>query len=113
MHINLNNVLTIGDPNARTGGSSDYIWNTTALDNVSDDVGATELINMYSLQHNRRSQDAVKNNFGHALIDLCISLRLLIVNSRVDNWPVNTLALLRRRVFFHGFVIFMLVNLMN
>ena len=46
MHINLNNVLTIGDPNARTGGSSDYIWNTTALDNVSDDVGATELINM-------------------------------------------------------------------
>ena len=38
---------------------------------------------MYNIQQDRRSQDVGKNNFGHALIDFCISQRLLIVNGRV------------------------------
>ena len=83
LHVNLENVLIIGDLNARTGDSSDYIWDTTALDNVLDDVGATELMKMYNIQQDRRSQDVGKNNFGHALIDCCVSQRLLIVNGRV------------------------------
>ena len=41
LHINLDNVLIIGDLNARTGDSRDYIWDTAALDNVLDDVGTT------------------------------------------------------------------------
>ena len=83
LYINLDNVLIIGDLNARTGDSSDYIWDTTARDNVLDDVGTTELMNMYNVQQDRRSQDVGKNNFGHALIDFCISQRLLIVYGRV------------------------------
>ena len=83
LHINLNNVLIMGDLNARTGDSSDYIWDTAALDNVLDDVSTTELMKMYNIQQDRRSQDVGKNNFGHALIDFCITQRLLIVNGRV------------------------------
>ena len=83
LHINLDNVLIIGNLNARTGDSSDYIWDTAALDNVLDDVGPTELMKMYNIQQDRGSQDVGKNNFGHVLIDFCISQRLLIVNSRV------------------------------
>ena len=82
LHINLDNVLIIGDLNARTGDSSDYIWDTAALDNILDDVGTTELMKMYNIQQDRRSQDVGKNNFGHALIDVCISQRLLIVYGR-------------------------------
>ena len=82
MHINLDNVFIIGDLNARTGDSSDYIWDTTARDNVLDDVGTTELMKMYNVQQDRRSQDVGKNNFGHALIDFCFSQRLLIVYVR-------------------------------
>ena len=37
---------------------------------------------MYNIQQDR-SQDVGKNNFGHALVDFCISQRLLIVNGRV------------------------------
>ena len=83
LHINLDNVLIMGDLNARTGDSSDYIWDTAALDNVLDDVSTTELMKMYNIQQDRRSQDVGKNNFGHALIDFCITQRLLIVNGRV------------------------------
>ena len=83
IHYHLDNVLVIGDLNTRSGDSSDYIWDTTALDNVLDDVGTAELMKMYNIQQDRRSQDVGKNNFGHALIDFCISQRLLIVNSRV------------------------------
>ena len=83
LHINLDNVFIMGDLNARTGDSSDYIWDTAALDNVLDDVSTTELMKMYNIQQDRRSQDVGKNNFGHALIDFCISQRLLIVNGRV------------------------------
>ena len=53
------------------------------LDNVLDDVGTTELMKMYKIQQDRRLQDVGKNNFGHLLIDFCISQRLLIVNGRV------------------------------
>ena len=118
LHINLDNVLITGDLNARTGDSCDYIWDTTALDNVLDDVGATELMKIYNVHQDRRSQDVGKNNFGHALIDFCISQRLLIVNGRVgreaDLGKLTLLTmLLRRRVFFHAFVTFMLVILMN
>ena len=49
---------------------------------VLDDVGTTELMKMYNIQQDR-SQDVGKNNFGHALVDFCISQRLLIVNGRV------------------------------
>ena len=83
LHINLDNVLVIDDLNARTGDSSDYIWDTAALDNVLDDVSTTELMKMYNIQQDRRSQDVCKNNFGRALIDFCISQRLLVVNGRV------------------------------
>ena len=83
LHINLDNVLIMGDLNARTGDSSNYIWDTAALDNVLDDVSTTELMKMYNIQQDRRSQDVGKNNFGHALIDFCITQRLLIVNGRV------------------------------
>ena len=72
LHINLDNVLIMGDLNARTGDSSDYIWDTAALDNVLDDVSTTELMKMYNIQQDRRSQDVGKNNFGHALIDFCL-----------------------------------------
>ena len=84
LHINLDNVLIIGDLNARTGDSSDYIWDTAALDNILDDVGTAELMKMYNIQQDRRSQDVGKNNFDHALIDVCISQRLLIAYGR--NW---------------------------
>ena len=83
LHINLGNVLIIGDLNARTGDSNDYIWDTAALDNVLDDAGTAELMKMYNIQQDRSSQDVGKNNFVHALIDFCISQRLLIVNGRV------------------------------
>ena len=69
LHIDLDNVLITGDLNARTRDSSDYIWDTAALDNVLDDVSTTELMKMYNIQQDRRSQDVGKNNFGHALID--------------------------------------------
>ena len=82
LYINLDNVLITGDLNARAGDSSDYIWDTTALDNVVDDVGTTELMKMYKIQQDRMSQDVGKINFGHALIDFCISQRLLVVNGR-------------------------------
>ena len=82
LHINLDNVLIIGDLNARSGYSSGYIWDTTALDNVLDDVGTTEPMKMYNIKQDRRSQDVGKNNFGHVLIDFCISQRVLIVNGR-------------------------------
>ena len=84
LHINLDNVLIIGDLNARTGDSSDYIWDTASLDNILDDVGTAELMKMYNIQQDRRSQDVGKNNFDHALIDVCISQRLLIAYGR--NW---------------------------
>ena len=72
LHINLDNVLIIGDLNARTEDSSDYIWDTAALDNVLDDVSTTELMKMYNIQQDRRPQDVGKNNFGHALIDFVL-----------------------------------------
>ena len=50
LHINLDNVLIMGDLNARTGDSSDYIWDTAALDNVLDDVSTTEIMKMYNIQ---------------------------------------------------------------
>ena len=71
LHINLDNVLITGDLNARTGDSSDYIWDTAALDNVLADVSTTELMKMYNIQQDRRSQDVGKNNFGHVVIDFC------------------------------------------
>ena len=37
---------------------------------------------MYNNQQDRKSQDVGKNNFGHVLIDFCISQRVLIVNGR-------------------------------
>ena len=80
LHIYLDNVLIMGDLNARTGDSSDYIWDTAALDNVLDDVSTTELM---TISNKTRSQDVGKNNFGLALIYFCISQRLLIVNGRV------------------------------
>ena len=83
LHINQDKVLIIGDLNARSGDSSDYIWDTTALDNVLNDLGTTELMKMYNIHQDRRSQDVGKNNYGHALIDFCISQRLLIANGRV------------------------------
>ena len=54
----------------------------TALDNVSDNVGTTTVTKLYNIQQDRRSQDVGKNNFGNALIDLCISQCRLIVNGR-------------------------------
>ena len=67
MHITLDNIVITDDINARTGDSADYIWDTTALANVSDDVGKTELMKMHSIQQT----EAGKNNFGRASL-ICV-----------------------------------------
>lgn len=54
MYIYLENII-IGD--ARTDDSTDYIWDTTALDNLSDDIGITEPMKMYSSQQDGSWQD--------------------------------------------------------
>lgn len=67
MHITLDNIV-ITDINARTADSTDCIWDTTALNNVSGDVGKTELIKMHGTHH----KEAGKNNFGRASL-ICVS----------------------------------------
>ena len=71
MYINLENII-IGD--ARTDDLTDYIWDTTALDNLSDDIGITEPMKMYNSQEDGSWQDAGYNNFDHALIDFSVSV---------------------------------------
>ena len=71
VYINLENII-IGD--ARTDDLTDYIWDTTALDNLSDDIGITEPMKMYNSQEDGSWQDAGYNNFDHALIDFSVSV---------------------------------------
>ena len=64
LHINLDNVLIIGDLNARTGDSSDYTWDTAALDNVLDDAGTTELMKRGKIRK------MLKFNFNEETVDV-------------------------------------------
>lgn len=76
-------VLLFGDFNGRTGIIPDFI---NSDDNGVDDnaltATTTDLMDTFGINKSRYSRDKGVNNFGHSLLELCISQGLLIVNGR-------------------------------
>jgi hypothetical protein len=74
------NIILLGDFNARTATMEDYL--ETAEDGT---ISMSESMLSLGIQRERYSMDKLTNNFGHSLIELCISQNLLIVNGRVGD----------------------------
>lgn len=84
----------MGDLNARTGTSSEYVefsLDSVATDQygIDDDVisylnNAQELRN-YGIQGERNSQDKTRNNFGNVLLQICRNNNLYICNGRLNS----------------------------
>ena len=78
-------VCILGDFNARTSTIPDYNQPNETLSQISGltDEVAHLLENGYDLD--RYSKDQSRNNYGYRLIDMCKSLRVLILNGRLSN----------------------------
>ena len=70
------NILLCGDMNARTGSKNDYIEKDTNF------FVPSPIPYEKDFESGRQSADISVNTQGRQLIDLCISLRLRILNGR-------------------------------
>lgn len=79
-------ILLSGDFNSRTGIDEDF---STILSNSHDhsdivDVNYADCLYKFNMSRTRCSNDARKNTYGNALLDLCRSHDLFILNGRVE-----------------------------
>ena len=81
INFDYDNVVVLGDLNARVGRNIDYI------DDVDDETNLTmpDVMQTLGIQKDRASKDNVTNNFGTQLIDFCKSQNMLILNGRVGS----------------------------
>lgn len=75
------NVMICGDMNARCGKLEDYI----VKDDISDHVQDILWYDSDNFEKIRRSKDKIVNAFGRELLELCISLKIHIVNGRKES----------------------------
>ena len=82
-YSNFGHVLICGDLNARTSNLKDYTIN----DNDNSNFQTIPLPPNYNYDNfhvNRNNSDIITNDWGHFIVDLCISASLCILNGRTN-----------------------------
>ena len=84
LNIGANSIILTGDFNARTGEMKDFINPCLFTDEMHGNTTTADLFDIYKIQKARCAMDKHTNNFGHKLIDFCISQQILLLNGRKD-----------------------------
>ena len=83
--VNYKYILLTGDFNSRTGIDNDFNTILDGLHDFSDIVHThyTSRLNNFNMLHKRCSQDMNTNLYSNALLDICRSNDLFVLNGRV------------------------------
>ena len=84
LNMDAESVILTGDFNARTGEMNDFLDRDDILDDTGGDITIIEQMKLHNINIKRKTMDRITNNFGHKLIDFCISQELLLLNGRKD-----------------------------
>ena len=80
-----NEILVLGDFNARTANVPDYVTPNMRIDSIENMVNEVDILLEHGISLERFSQDKNTNNAGYRLIELCKNLSLFIANGRIGS----------------------------